>query len=68
MVRNIVKNNDDDVVVVSPILNSSASPHSHYFKVYYDDVVDLRLMKEEIIGNLRSHGFKVDVRKGWNEE
>lgn len=55
-------------VVVSPILNSGVKPDQHFFKIYYDDVVDLRLMKEEFVETIKSHGFKVDERKGWHEE
>lgn len=54
--------------VFSPIVSSNTHKHFYYFKVGYNDPVDLRVIKQELIDILRGKDFDVDDKTGWHEE
>ena len=57
----------DNTLIFSPILNSNTSHGMHYFKIGYRDVLELRVVKDDLMKRLIDNGFDVKDMKGWYE-
>lgn len=64
-------NQDKDTVVCGPIVSTTKTldgvRHYHCFKVCHPDVLELRVIKEIVIEEIKKRGFPTKDKDGWFE-